>query len=61
MPDLLNKIIKHNPGKKSLKKPFAIYIHLECILKKLQSVQNNPENLIQKKKLHMTLLVGQCL
>ena len=34
MPEWINRILKYNPGEKSLKKPFAIYIDLECILKK---------------------------
>ena len=34
-------ILKHNPGEKSLKAPFTIYLDLECILKKVQSCQNN--------------------
>ena len=33
-----------------LKKPFAIYLDLECILKKLQSIQNNPETSYAEKK-----------
>ena len=33
-----------------LKKPFAIYLDLECILKKLQSIQNNPETSYTEKK-----------
>ena len=57
----VNKIIEHNPGEKSLKAPFAIYLDLECILKKLQSSQNNPEKSYTEKKLDMSLLVGQCL
>ena len=44
MPDWVNKILKHNPGAKSLRKQFIIYLDLECTLKKLQSIQNNPEN-----------------
>ena len=31
MPDWVNKFVKHNKGEKSLKKPFAIYLDLECI------------------------------
>ena len=50
MPEWVNKILKHNPGEKSLKKPFAIYLQLECILKKLQSIQNNPEKSYTEKK-----------
>ena len=30
----VEKILKYNPGEKSLKVPFSIYINLECILKK---------------------------
>ena len=34
MPKWFEKILKYNPGKKSLKAPFAIYLDLECLLKK---------------------------
>ena len=34
MPDWVNEIIKHNLRQKLLKKPFAIYLDLECIFKK---------------------------
>ena len=30
----VEKILKYNPGEKSLKAPFAIYLDLECLLKK---------------------------
>ena len=50
MPDWANKILKHNPREKSLKKPFTIYLDLECTLKKLQSIQNNPEKSYTEKK-----------
>ena len=50
MPEWVIKILKHNPGEKSLKAPFAIYLDLECILKKLQSIQNNPEKSYTEKK-----------
>ena len=33
MPKWVEKILKYNPGEKSLKAPFAIYLHLECLLK----------------------------
>ena len=36
-------ILKHNPGEKSLKAPFTIYLDLECILKEVKSCQNNSE------------------
>ena len=41
MPKWVEKILKYNPGEKSLKAPFAIYLDLECLLKKEQSCQNN--------------------
>ena len=43
--------IKYLPGEKSLKVPFIIYADLECLLKKVQSSQNNPENSDTEKKL----------
>ena len=50
MPKWFEKILKYNPGEKSLKAPFAIYLDLECLLKKEQSCQNNPENSYTEKK-----------
>ena len=44
------KILKHNHGEKSLKAPFAIYEDLECLLKKEQSCQNNPEKSYTDRK-----------
>ena len=53
MPEWVNKTIKHNPGEKSLKAPFVFFLDLECLLKKLQSSQNNPEkSYIEKKARH---------
>ena len=54
-------ILKYDPGEKSLKAPFAIYIDLECTLKKVLSCQNNPEKSYTEKKANMRLLVGQWL
>ena len=34
MPDKDNKILKYKRGEKSLKAPFMIYAHLECLLEK---------------------------
>ena len=34
MPKCFEKILKYNPVEKSLKAPFAIYLDLECLLKK---------------------------
>ena len=50
MPNWVEKILKYNPGEKSLKAPFAIYLDLECLLKKEQSCQNNPEKSYTEKK-----------
>ena len=50
MPDWANKTIKYNLGEKSLKAPFSFFLDLECILKKLQSIQNNPEKSYTEKK-----------
>ena len=50
MTEWVNETIKYNPGEKSLKKPFVIYFDLECLLKKLQSSQNNPKKSYTEKK-----------
>ena len=50
MPKWVEKILKYNPGEKSLKAPFAIYLDLECLLKKEQSCQNNPKKSYSEKK-----------
>ena len=34
MPDEDNKILKYNPGEKSLKVPFTNYADLQCLLEK---------------------------
>ena len=46
--------LKYNPGEKSLKAPFAIYLDLEYLLKKEQSLQNNnlEESYADKKAKH---------
>ena len=62
MPKWVEKILKYNPGEKSLKVPFAIYLDLQCLLKKEQSHQNNNlEESYTEKKANMSLLVGQYL
>ena len=50
MPSLAEKTLKYNPGEKSLKAPYAIYIDLESILKKVQSSRNNPKKSYTEKK-----------
>ena len=37
-----NNIIKYNQGEKSIKLPFVVYADLECLLKKMSTCQNNP-------------------
>ena len=50
MPDESNKTLKYVPGKKSLRVPFIIYADLECLLKKINTCQNNPEKSYTEKK-----------
>ena len=42
MPTKNNNIIKYNHGEKSMKLPFAIYADLECLLEKMSTCINNP-------------------
>ena len=46
----VDKILEYNPGKKSLKAQFVIYLDLECLLRKEQSRQNNSEKSYTEKK-----------
>ena len=46
----MKKILKYNHGEKLLKVPFMISIDLECLLKRLQSCQNNPKNSYTERK-----------
>ena len=50
MPNEDNKILKYNHGEKSLKAPFLIYADLVCLLEKMHSCQNNPEESYTAKK-----------
>ena len=43
MPNEDNKIIKYNQAEKSIKSPFIIYADLECLLEKISTCYNNPE------------------
>ena len=43
MPDEDNRIIKYNHGEKSIKSPYIIYADLECLLEKISTCYNNPE------------------
>ena len=42
MPTKDNNIIKYNHGEKSMKVPFIIYADLECLLEKMSTYINNP-------------------
>ena len=52
-----NNLIKYNQGDKSLKLPFIIYADLECILKKIDTCQNNP-NLSSTTKINQHIPSG---
>ena len=43
MPTNDNNTIKYNQGEKSIKLPFAVYADLECLLEKMSTCYNNPE------------------
>ena len=42
MPTKDNNMIKYNQGEKSIKLPFVAYADLECLLEKMSTCQNNP-------------------
>ena len=42
MPNEHNKIIKYNQGERSIKLPFVIYADLECLVEKMSTCQNIP-------------------
>ena len=42
MPTKNNNIIKYNQGENSIKFPFVTYADLECLLEKMSTRQNNP-------------------
>ena len=43
MPNEDNKIIKYSQGEKTIRSPFVIYADLECLLEKISTCNNNPE------------------
>ena len=43
MPNKDNNKIRYNQGEKSIKLPFIIYADLECLLEKIDTCYNNPE------------------
>ena len=50
MPKWTKRILKYAQSENLLKAPFTIYFDLECLLKKQQSCQKNPEKSYKKKK-----------
>ena len=42
MPTKDNNTIKYNQGEKSIKLPFVVYADLECLLEKMDTCYNNP-------------------
>ena len=50
MLDENNKILKYNPGEKSLKGSFIIHADLKCSFQKIDTCQNNPEKSYTEKK-----------
>ena len=55
MPTISTKILKYNYGEKSLRTPFVIYAHLDCLLIKQQSCQNDPnKSYTERKAIHET-------
>ena len=49
-----NNKIKYNQGEKSIKLPFIIYADLECLLEKIDTCYNNPEESSTTKINHHT-------
>ena len=49
-PEEGKNLLNNNTGDKSLKAAFIIYADLECLLKKKQPRQNNPENSYTQRK-----------
>ena len=43
MPTKDNNTIKYNRGEKSIKLPFVVYADLECLLEKMSTCYNKPE------------------
>ena len=56
MPDEDKKILKYNPGEKSLNVLFITYAGLECLLGKIDTCQNDPrKSFAEKKAVHTPL------
>ena len=49
MSKCFEKILKYNPGEKSLKAPFAIYLDLECLLKKKTILSKQSRKIVHRE------------
>ena len=61
MPDEDKKILKYNPGEKSLKVPFIVYAYLECLVGKINTCQNDAKKSFTEKKLSIRFMVTHWL
>ena len=50
----IRKILKYNPGEKSLKVPFVIHADLGRLLEKIDTCQNDPKKSSTEKKVEHT-------
>ena len=57
MPTKNNNIIEYNQGEKSIKLPFVVYANLECLLEKMSTCQNNPNESSTMKLINIYHLV----
>ena len=48
----VEKILKYGPSEKSLKAPFAVYLDLECLLKKSRENNNLQKSYTEEKAKH---------
>ena len=61
MPEEENKILKYNQEEKSMNVPFIIYADLECLLEKMNTCHNNPDESSTTKINKHTPFIIHCL
>ena len=61
MPEEENKILKYNQEEKSMNVPFIIYADLECLLEKMNTCHNNPDESSATKINKHTPFIIHCL
>ena len=59
MPTNDNNAIKCNQGEKPIKLPFVVYTDLECLLEKMSTCYNNPEESSTTKLINILRRVMQ--